>query len=94
MKMASRLRRAAFNLAAPRCAVSQRFAIHMNYDLLAIAADERLVPVAEPRLGEQTREVLEELLSLTPAEYDRLAQTGAVFPPDSRADPAEAHSAR
>lgn len=46
-----------------------------------------------PRLGEQTREVLEELLSLTPAECDRLAQSGAVFPPAPQADPEEPHSA-
>lgn len=34
-----------------------------------------------PRLGQQTQEVLHELLSLTPAEYDRLREAGAVFSP-------------
>lgn len=45
-----------------------------------------------PRLGEQTREVLGELLSLSSAEYERLVLAGAAFPPESRTRPAESLS--
>jgi CoA:oxalate CoA-transferase len=39
-----------------------------------------------PRLGQQSQEVLHELLSLTPAEYDRLREAGAVFSPHPQLD--------
>ncbi|WP_052059091.1 CaiB/BaiF CoA transferase family protein [Rhodococcoides fascians] len=39
-----------------------------------------------PRLGQQTQEVLRELLSITPVEYDRLREAGAVFSPTPRLD--------
>ncbi|MDV8070609.1 CoA transferase [Rhodococcus sp. IEGM 1366] len=43
-----------------------------------------------PRLGEQTREVLGEVLSLTPEECDRLVRSGAVFQSDTCSDPLSA----